>query len=113
MQEILFSEKCIRCGEIIPDGKRVCPNCFDLKPIKPYFKPINHISIPSNTLRYTDELDATCYVSKIIAKVVDMQEKMVYESIIEWARENGYTDVFLIDEEFIKRALNNEIERMR
>lgn len=109
-----MDNKCVICGAIIPEGRIVCPNCIRLEPIKPSFnQPIDYINIPYNRFKYSDELDTVCYASKIITKIVDKQEKMVCESIIDWAKENGYTDVILIDEEFIRSAIENEIKRRK
>lgn len=50
-------------------------------------------------------------VSKLMAKVVDSQDKLLCDAIISYAVESGVKDLFLIDEEFIRSAIINGIQR--
>lgn len=38
-------------------------------------------------------------------------EQQILKEITDWAKEHGISTVYLIDEEFVKTALLNEIER--
>lgn len=49
----------------------------------------------------------------IAASVVKFSDKMIYEAIITFAKEYGFTDIYLMDEEFVITALKNEIERRK
>ena len=40
-------------------------------------------------------------------------DRVICDAIINYAREQGYTDLSIIDEEFIKSALIHEIRRKR
>ena len=50
---------------------------------------------------------------KIMAQVIDTTEKAICEAIIRFADEQGMTELYLIDEKFIKSALIHEIERTK
>ena len=49
----------------------------------------------------------------IMAQVVSQKDKALCEAMIRYAIERGYTDLFLIDEEFVKTAIKNEVRRRR
>ena len=49
----------------------------------------------------------------IMAQVVSQEDKALCEAMIRYAIEQGYTDLFLIDEEFVKTAIKNEVRRRR
>jgi hypothetical protein len=51
------------------------------------------------------------FTRELTAKVVDHQDKVLCDAIIQYATERGYTDIFLIDEEFIRSAITHEIMR--
>lgn len=48
---------------------------------------------------------------KVDTKICDLKDKVICDAIIEYAKEQGITDLFLIDEEFVKSALINEAKR--
>lgn len=48
---------------------------------------------------------------KMACQIVDMQDKILCDTIIAFAKEQGVTDLFLLDEEFVKSALINEAKR--
>lgn len=50
---------------------------------------------------------------KIMAQVVDITDRAIYEAIRKYAYEQGVTDIYLIDEEFIKSAIIHEVERRK
>ena len=49
----------------------------------------------------------------IMAQVVSHEDKALCEAMIRYAIEQGYTDLFLIDEDFVKTAIKNEVRRRR
>ena len=55
-----------------------------------------------------------CKIRKnIVAQIVDMTDKVILETIIEFAKSEGITDLYLLDKEFIKTALVREIARRK
>lgn len=51
------------------------------------------------------------FTRALMAKVVDHKDKVLCDAIIKYATEQGYTDLYLIDEEFIRSAIIHEIAR--
>ena len=51
------------------------------------------------------------FQAAIHAKVVDLFDKEIIKAIQQYCLENGYTDLVLIDEEFIRAAIEHEIQR--
>lgn len=49
----------------------------------------------------------------IIAQIVDMTDKVILETIIEFAKSEGVTDLYLLDKEFVKTALEREFARRK
>lgn len=49
----------------------------------------------------------------LVAEVVSHQDKVLCDAIIKYAVDRGFTDLFLIDEEFIKSAIIHETERRK
>ena len=49
-------------------------------------------------------------VSKISAVVADTTDQAIYEAIINFAKTEGITDLYLIDKQFVADALNEKIE---
>ena len=50
-------------------------------------------------------------IDKVKVMVIDTQNKAIYNAVIEFAMNRGLTDLFLLDEEFVKTALINEHNR--
>lgn len=75
--------------------------------------PLRHIEIsdPLSNLQYSIDKNIYTITQKIQAQIADLSEKAIVQAIIDFAKEQGYTDLFLIDEEFIKSAILHEIER--
>ena len=51
------------------------------------------------------------FTRELMAKVVAHQDKVLCDAIIRYAAEQGFTDLFLIDEEFIRSAIIHEAKR--
>lgn len=49
----------------------------------------------------------------IVSQIVDMTDKVILETIIEFAKTAGVTDLYLLDKEFVKTALEREIARRK
>jgi hypothetical protein len=53
------------------------------------------------------------YTERIWIKVVDNVDKAILETIIEFAKSEGITDLYLLDKEFVKTALEREFARRK
>ena len=77
--------------------------------------PINHIKLKNIEPIITT--DANNFMGKIFgeihAAVINTENEAICKAIIKYAIEQGYTDLILIDEEFVKAALLNEIARRK
>lgn len=70
---------------------------------------VKHIEL-ENIYEVVDD----CKIRKnIVAQIVDMTDKVILETIIEFAKSEGITDLYLFDKEFIKTALVREIARRK
>ena len=49
----------------------------------------------------------------IAAQIVNMTDKVILEAIIEFAKSEGIKDLYLLDKEFVKTALEREIARRK
>ena len=73
-----------------------------------------HIEVTPAANSLNDELGSPYFLEKrLIASIVDLTDKALYKTIIEYAERNNITDVYLLDEEFVKTVLINEAERRR
>ena len=99
-------------GADLADGVRLynAPNC-DYKRSGGF----KYIELKRPTVRYNFEEDVFKgeFVSALMAKVVNYQDKVLVDAVIKYAMENGYTDLCLIDEDFVKSALAREILRRK
>ena len=70
---------------------------------------------PSYYKLTNDDIEETTYElhNEFLVRCVDLLDKEIVNAIVDTARENGVTDVYLIDKEFILRAIKNEFERMK
>ena len=75
--------------------------------------PLQHIKLVDPILDLQPSIDNKMYIikHKIQAQIADLNDKAIVQAIIDYANKQGYTDLFLIDEEFIKSAMLHEIER--
>ena len=51
------------------------------------------------------------FVRKYVIKVAELYDNALYEAIAKIAKEEGFTDLTIIDKEFVVTALKNEIKR--
>ena len=70
---------------------------------------------PSYCKLTNDDIEETTYElhNEFLVRCVDLLDKEIVNAIVDTARKNGVTDVYLIDKEFILRAIKNELERMK
>ena len=74
--------------------------------------PLQHIHFKDNEIKEFHDFQASIRM-KIMAQVADTTDKAICEAIIRYADEQGATDIYLIDEEFVKSAIINEIKRRK
>lgn len=55
--------------------------------------------------------DCASAVNKMLAQVADATDKLIVDAIIKYATENGFSDAYIIDEEFVKSALEKQIPK--
>lgn len=71
---------------------------------------MRHYSLPS-------EAEVECaefrVVQQVAAMLAESFDNAVIHTIIDFAKQEGITDLFLIDKEFVKTALLREIERRK
>lgn len=73
---------------------------------------LHYVPLPHNHITEIQDFQSSI-TGKISAQVVDTTDKALYEAIIRYADEQGITDLYIIDEEFVKSAIINEIKRRK
>ena len=70
-------------------------------------------SIKIDTITNDDVIEPTTYSiqREWALKVAEAYDEKLFSEIVKLAREEGYTDVTILDKEFIITAIKNEIER--
>ena len=73
-------------------------------------RPIKHITLsPPNFIPPNELSDVYSFTGKMIAQINDITDETICNAIINYAKSEGYTDLYLIDENFVKRAIEREI----
>lgn len=108
------------CGNY-PEKCGMCGAMADIYMHYPKFKEkdfrIEHIRLKKLEVQYDfSHYNGDCvgigkFTSDLMAKVVEYQNNVLCDAIIKYATEQGYTDLCLIDEEFIRSAIVHEIQR--
>lgn len=78
--------------------------------------PATIVGIPANKIPDTFDINGdytATLTSKIAICVGETMNQTFMEKISEIAKNNGITDLCVLDEEFITTALKNEIERRK
>lgn len=84
-------------------------------------KPIIHASFKSLNNPIVTKNNGDTYeleliqksVAKVMKGVMEEGEKVLYEAMIDFAKREKFTDIYLIDEDFLRSAIENEIKRRR
>ena len=72
------------------------------------------VTLPSNfKIEKSEDIDCMTLTDKSMAKIIDSRNKEIVRTVIEWAKSNGFTQIELIDEQFIKAAFSAEFNRRR
>ena len=76
--------------------------------------PMKYIKLPQPEIKPIN-FDETVwsFTSKLGAYVTDVTDRAIIDTIIKHATEQGFSDLYLIDEEFIKSAIVHEIQRRK
>lgn len=70
----------------------------------------NHISLPPKSDRDFENCSLTFNVA---VQIANLHDKAIYNAIVDYAMREGITDVYLLDEEFVRTALINEANRRK
>lgn len=52
-------------------------------------------------------------VAKVMKGVMEEGEKVLYKAMLDFAKKEKFTDIYLIDEDFLRSAIENEIKRRK
>ena len=55
-----MENRCVVCGDIIPEGRQVCPNCLVrefAKKIKGYYSTIKTNIVPATVVGYVEQIE--------------------------------------------------------
>lgn len=85
------------------------------------FKYAEHIKLPKSFDKIKPFFDSSDliddkvenvqrFVEEFAVKVIDMHDRALVNAVMDFAVREGITDLFLIDEEFVRSALLREIE---
>lgn len=77
------------------------------------FKPLNNpIVTKHNGDTYELEIIQKS-VAKVMKGVMEEGEKVLYKAMLDFAKREKFTDIYLIDEDFLRSAIENEIKRRK
>lgn len=70
---------------------------------------LKHIVVPKQ-IDLFDPCTNPYTIGKISAIIADMTDNAIYEAIIKMAKEEGITDLYLMDKKFVFEALKEKLE---
>lgn len=112
---MMAEDRCICCGEVIPEGRMVCPYCLtsQKKKTEPKLKPYTigtKFSFPENT---EIELDSGVHrvTQKMCTQIVDEYDNFLVQQIANTARENGIGELFVLNKKTIMDALSKQMPK--
>lgn len=83
--------------------------------------PLQHIKLPGGyfgfihsdgkTTPFNNLAGLVTAQSRIFSAVINAHETSMADAVIEWARAEGYTDVHLMDRDWVMAALREKLER--
>ena len=73
------------------------------------YKFSEHIKFPTQITEFSADLAKI--ELKILAQVMDICDKVIYDAVVDFAKEAGISDLYLLDREFVRTALINEAEK--
>lgn len=75
--------------------------------------PLQMRRLPCKEIIEENEAGMFSIITKIKAQTVDILDAITVDEVIRVAYEEGITHLFLLDRDFVIRALKNEIERWK
>lgn len=77
----------------------------------PKDNPFLKVGLNPPQLRLPDGIDNPIHTitEKILASLVDKEDEVIVQAITEYAKEEGFTELILIDKEFIRDAIKKQI----
>lgn len=69
-------------------------------------------NFPITSIEIADISELTTF-RKVSCEIAESFDNMIMKKVIEIAREQGFTDLWLINKEFVVEALKREVERRR
>ena len=84
-------------------------------------KPIIHASFKSLNNPIVTKNNGDTYefeliqksVAKVMKGVMEEGERVLYKAMQDFAKREKFTDIYLIDEDFLRSAIENEIKRRK
>ena len=110
----MSEDRCICCGEVIPEGMMVCPNCQATSPraenrMKPYTFG-RKFSFPENIGIQFDGL-VQRVTQKMHVQFVDDYDDYIISQIANTARENGISELFVLNKATIMDAFKKQMPK--
>lgn len=75
--------------------------------------PLQMRRLPRKEIIEENEAGTFSIITKIKAQTVDILDAITVDEVVKVAYEEGITHLFLLDRDFVIRALKNEIERWK
>jgi hypothetical protein len=105
-------------GQPMPVFKPCYENICTRKEPKPLLKaPIGkryHLADPLIDVQYSEnEKYISTHINKLVAHITDLTDKVICDEIVKLAKEQGVTDLYLLDKEFITNAIKHEMQRQQ
>ena len=68
-----------------------------------------HIKLPPIKM----DFDSYSVMHAVMAQIITSHDEAIYKAIVNYAIQYGITDIYLLDEEFVRTALINEAKRRK
>lgn len=75
------------------------------------FPPVRKIRLNAPELKF--ESGIVTMQHKIYADCIDMEENAIFDAVVRCAKENGYTEAFLLDKDFVLSAIVDAAKKWR
>lgn len=74
---------------------------------------VRYVKLNQPEIKYDLATNSGEFCMALMAKVIDYENKVLFDAMVKYAAEQGFTYLYLIDEDFIKSAIIHEIERRK
>lgn len=74
---------------------------------------VHYIKLKQPEIKFDSATNLGEITTALMAKVIDYENKVLFDAMVKYATEQDFTDLYLIDEEFLKAAIIHEIERRK